>query len=115
MDASINVEHLLDRIISYKDANQQMHIDRFNKEWLASTIEEKGQIEVIERRFRDFDPRGVDIVDFVRMFLNILDHNESETLYIVMGLIELFRDICETFSLAGYVKAADVLNYVVDV
>ena len=70
---------------------------------------------MLEKNFKDYDIKGIDIVDFVKIFLNLLSHEEDETLYITVAIIDLFRDICESYQLSNKVRARDVLNYVVDV
>lgn len=37
--------------------------------------------------------KGCDIVDFVRILVNVIPHSETENLFVVMGLIDLFREI----------------------
>ena len=32
-----------------------------------------------------------------------------------MGLIDLFKEICESFGLATHVKCVDIINFIVDV
>jgi hypothetical protein len=33
----------------------------------------------------------MDVVQFVRFFLNAIDHNESDTLFLTMALIDTFK------------------------
>ena len=77
-------------------------------------IEEPDQIKAIEQKFKELNHAGVDIIDFTRAFLAIIPHQENETLYIVMGLVDLFKEICESFGLTNHVRGSDVINYIVD-
>ena len=109
------LENLIQKLVYYKDGNSQLLLNRYNKNWILSVIEESDEIKMIELKFKDYDARGVDIIDFVRIFLNIIEHKENETLYLVIGLIDLFKEICESFNLTTHVRATDILNYIVDV
>lgn len=115
MEESNSLEELIEKLIFYKNAGHQLSINKFSKNWVLAAIEESNEIKLIEQRFKDYDARGTDIVDFVRIFLSIIEHTEEETLYIVIGLIDLFKEICEAFNLSTNVKSSDVLNFIVDV
>ena len=39
--------------------------------------------------------KGADIIDFVRLFLNVIEHNEEETLFMVIATVDLFRKVSE--------------------
>jgi len=41
----------------------------------------------------------VDIIDFVKIFLNLIEHTEDETLYLVLALVDFFKIIWESVSL----------------
>ena len=109
------LERLLEKVTALRDEGNHLYIKKFNKAWVLSVIEESDEIKMIEQRFRDYDKRGVDIIDFVRVFLNIIDHTAKQTLFIVIALIDLFKDICECYGLTTHVKCSDIINYIVDV
>lgn len=46
----------------------------------------------------------MDIIDFVRMFLNVIEHKEDETIYMVIAIVELFRRVSENNNMATYIK-----------
>ena len=46
----------------------------------------------------------MDIIDFVRMFLNVIEHKEDETIYMVMAIVELFRRVSENMNMATHLK-----------
>ena len=110
-----DLESLIDKVTSLRDDNHNLYIKKYTKTWILHAIEESDEIKMIEQRFKDYDRRGVDIIDFVRIFLNIIEHKEDETLFIVIALIEFFKDICETYGLTTHVKCPDIINYIVDV
>jgi len=109
------LESLVKQVIEYKGPLKRPYIERYNKHWLINNIEETDQIQKMEQIFRQYDSKGIDLIDFCRAFLNMIAHEEDETLYIVIALIDLFKDICETFNLSNLVNAKDVLNYIVEV
>lgn len=115
MSESEKLEELIEKLIYQKDVDQRLMMNKFNKNWLLSVLQESDEIRNVELRFKDYDVKGVDIIDFVRIFLNIIEHRERETLYIVIGLIDLFKEICETFNLGNHIRSTDIINYVVDV
>lgn len=48
--------------------------------------------------------KGADIIDFVRLFLNVIEHNEEETLFMVIATVDLFRKVSENIDMASHVK-----------
>jgi len=112
---SSDLEYLVKQVVTYKGTAVHPYIERYTKSWLIHMIEETDQIQKIETVFKQFDNKGVDLIDFTRAFLNLVHHEEDETLYITIALIDLFKDICETFNLNNLVSAKDVLNYIVEV
>jgi hypothetical protein len=109
------IESLAEKILNYKGKFSVPMINRITKDYIRELIEEKDEIQLIQKNFREFNAKGADIIDFVRIFLNILSHEQDETLYLAISLIDLFKDICETYNLKNLVKSQDILNYVVDV
>ena len=73
---------------------------------------EREKLVLIERAFKEYSKKGVDIIDFTRIFLNIIAHTEEETLYLVISLIEFFRVIAENANLTNFVKYIDITNYI---
>ena len=57
----------------------------------------------------------VDIIDFARIFLTLIDHSEAETIYLVIGLIEFFRLISETLNMKTFIRYVDITNYICEV
>lgn len=110
-----DLENLITKIITYTEKGQEPSFHKFNKDWILTTVEENEDISNIQQHFQKYDQRGVDIIDFVRIFLNIIPHTETETIFLVIGLIELFKDICDSSGLTTHVTAKDVFNFITDV
>ena len=111
-------DRLIENILNYRKpaSSSTAFIDKYDMSYIIHSIEEKDQIRVIELAFLKFEPKGVDLIDFVRVLLNIIGHEKDETLYLTIGLVDLFKDICETYGLQqNFLKAKDILNYVVEV
>ena len=115
MKNASDLDKLVELILTYQGKDGYPYIERFDRNYILNNIEEKSEIQLIEKHFQDFDPKGLDIIDFAKAFLNLIPHQEDETLYLTIALIDLYKDINETFDLKNKVKASDVLNYIVDV
>ena len=111
---ALNIEKIIDRIIDFKDSNDQHLLSKFTVNYLISIIE-RDKITQLEKNFKEYDKKGVDIIDFVRIFLNIIEHQENETLFLVMSLVDFFRVISENLNMATYIKYVDVTNFVCEV
>jgi hypothetical protein len=111
---TLNSELMIDKIITYRDENNICLLMKFNLNYLVSAIE-KDKISLIEKSFKEFDKKGVDIIDFVRVFLNIVEHQDNETLYLIMALIDFFRVISENLNMATFIKYTDVTNFICEV
>lgn len=57
---------------------------------------DKAKIGELENTFSIFPKKGVDIIDFVKIFLTCLKHKPHETLYLSLSLIDLFKEITES-------------------
>lgn len=108
-----DIEEIIGKIIAYRDENNIHLLSKFTVKYVISLIE-KDKIAQIEHAFKEYDKKGVDIIDFVRIFLNIIEHNSSETLYLIMSLVELFRIISENLNMASNLKCQDITNFVCD-
>ena len=113
---SNNIEKIIEKIINVKDENSSQYIEKYNKNWVLSFLEEGTAIKMIEKSFQSYEvSNGVDIVDFITIFLTTIEHSEYETFYICISLIDLFKEICEYYQLINLIKLSDVLNYLVEV
>lgn len=112
--STLNSEEMIEKIINFKDENNCQLISKFTISYLVSTIE-RDKISLIEKNFKEFDKKGLDIIDFVRVFLNIIEHKDNETLYLIMALIDFFRVISENLNMCTFIKYSDVTNFICEV
>ena len=113
-----NLEKLIEKIILYKENNDprnQLCIEKYDTNWILNEIGESDELQRIENKFKEYDVKGVDLIDFVRILLSVIEHKEEQTLYIVMSIIDLFKEISESFGLSNIIQASDVINYIVEV
>ena len=59
--------------------------------------------------------RGVDIVDFVKIFITTIDHKPHETLFLIFALIDFFKEISEIHNLSPFVNYNDLTTFICDV
>lgn len=102
-------------IIDYKDVNQNnvSLLQKYSQQYLMSVLERE-KLDQLEQQFKDYDKKGVDIIDFVRIFLNIIQHKENETLYLCIALVDFFRLISESLNMQQFLKYIDVTNFICD-
>ena len=112
---STDVEKLVEAIVAFKESKQSPSITKYTKSWILSVLEEAQYLPLIRSKFREIDDKGVDVIDFVRSLLRIIVHNESQTLYIAIAAVDLFKDVCESYSATTHVKADQVVDFMVDV
>lgn len=108
------IEAIVRKIINLKDESGNFYLQKFSLANIVSLIE-KNKIGLLEKKFKDYDRKGVDIIDFVRIFLNIIEHTDNETLYLVIALIELFRVVSESMNMAPFIKCSDITNFICEV
>ena len=108
-----SIEDIISKIISYRDDNNIHLLTKYSIQYLTSLIE-KDKIAQLEKAFKEHDKKGVDIIDFVRIFLNILEHQPFETIYLIMSLVEFFRIISENLNMVSHLKFQDITNYICD-
>jgi hypothetical protein len=58
---------------------------------------EREELAKLEKKWKDKSAR-LSLVDFVKLFLTVLDHNNIELLFMVIGLTELFKEIMASKS-----------------
>lgn len=54
------------------------------------TLIEKEKISEIEKMFKEYSSKGVDIVEFVKIFLHVINHSWDESLFLVIALADTF-------------------------
>lgn len=105
---------LITAIVKHSDENNKPMIWKFDKNYVIDMLE-GDKMKSLQEKFLEFDKKGVDIIDFVKIFLNVLEHSENETLYLIVGLIDIFKEISENLKMATHVKITDFTSYIVDV
>lgn len=108
------IEKLIQKVASSKDAVGKTYITKYNKDWIIDMICGEA-LSLVDENFRDYDSRGLDIIDFVKVMLSSLDHTKEETIYLVLALIDLYRSICEQKGIKRYIKFSDLTFYMVEV
>ena len=108
------IDGLVDKILMMRSEENEFMIKKFSKENLIATIE-GDKFREIEGKFNEYEKKGVDIVDFVRIFLSVIEHEEDETIFITTSLVELFKDVSESINANPYVRYTDFTNYVAEV
>ena len=108
------LETIVRKIITLHSIKKELLIEKFNIEWLIHELT-PDILQLIELKFIEYGSKGVDIVNFVMIFLSMLNHQEYETLYITMGLVDMFKELAENNRETNYVKYTDVTWMLVDV
>lgn len=101
-------------IIEQYDENGTPMITKYDRGYIIDMLDGE-KMKKLEEKFEDFDVKGVDIIDFVKIFLSVIEHTENETLFLIVGLIDIFKEISENIGMATYVKINDFSSYIVDV
>jgi len=110
----LNLEELTKQVLTFKGENNMRLINKYSMEYFMAYLE-KEKIASLEEILSKYGPKGVGIIDFVKIFLQFLPHSDNETLYLVMALVEFFMHISETNESNQYVKVSDITSYICDV
>jgi hypothetical protein len=108
------IEKLIELLLARKDSSGVRLVKKYNREWLLEVLN-GDMLQVIEKKFRAHEDKGLDIVDFVKILLSVFEHAQDETIYIVLELIEFFKGICESQNLKDVIRFKDFTNYIVEV
>lgn len=91
-----------------------MYINRYDSTWLLDTLN-GDKLQLIESKFKLYEKKGVDIIDFVKILLESLEHRQEETVYITLNLVDIFKGIAESMNLKDHIKFSDFTSYIVEV
>ncbi len=58
---------------------------------------------------------GFNLLEFVRFFLNVIEHEEIETLYLTIALIDFFKEISQSCGYRDKLQFIDITNYICNV
>lgn len=81
---------------------------KFDSKYLIDYLD-RSKIESIERLF-DSNTKKMCVVDFVKFFLALIPHEEVETLFLAMALIDTFKEI-STKNREKEITFLDLTNY----
>lgn len=76
--------------VTGKHANT--YIGYYTKEWLLDILN-GDKLSKLENKFKEYEKDGVDLVDFVRLFLEVLEANKKYQVFHLMAIVDLFQDI----------------------
>jgi transcriptional regulator len=108
------IDALVASLLKRTDDQGQKVIKKYTREWLVEMLQGE-MLEIIEKKFEGYQTKGLDVVDFVKVMLGIFEHAQSETIYIVLELIELFKAICESQGLKDVIRFKNFTDYIIQV
>lgn len=113
-NSSLEIEDLVEKVLNLKDQSGRLMTSKYSIESIVSILERQ-KITEIEKGFQEYDRKGVDIIDFVRIFLKVFNPSENETLYLVIALLDLFRVISEGNELKSHLRYIEVTNFISEI
>jgi transcriptional regulator len=108
------IDALVETLLKRTDSSGQRVVKKYTREWLIEMLQGE-MLEIIEKKFAGYQAKGLDVVDFVKVMLGIFEHAQSETIYIVLELIELFKVICESQNLKDVIRFKNFTDYIIEV
>lgn len=109
-----NIDALVDLLVAKKDHQGSSYIKKYNRKWLLQVV--NGEVlQLLEKKFEVHEKRGLDVVDFVKILLGVLENTEEETIYIVLEIIEFFKGVCETYGLKDVIRFKDFTSFILEV
>jgi hypothetical protein len=78
--------------------------------YLASLFE-KEQLIQLEKKWEAKKAKK-SLLEFVRVMVGLLQHNNEDLLFLVMGLIDLYREVQALANTTAEVALADVTNFI---
>ncbi|EAR87863.2 WD domain, G-beta repeat protein (macronuclear) [Tetrahymena thermophila SB210] len=104
------VDELVIKILTYRNKTNGRVYDTINQDYLLNLLDKTKIIEIE----KSFPTKGLDIIDFVRLFLNNIPHREDETLYLAISLIDLFKRISENLNLSSTIQMKHITSVICD-
>ena len=104
----------INKIIHKNDEDGAPLLNKFGQDWLVEKLNGK-MLSDIEQKFKEYEAKGVDVIDFVKILLSSFAHQQSETIYLVVSLVELYKNITESFNITENVRFKDFTNFIVEV
>lgn len=87
---------------------------QFSSAWLLGQLT-GGTLVKMQIRFKNYAENGVDVADFMRIILELVDVARPNLFHLAMASIQLYQNICEAYALSEIVRFRDVTNYIIDV
>ena len=108
------MDALVKNIVSATDERGKPNLQKFDYNWLLEVLTAE-KLSLIESKFKEYRKKKVDLIDFCKIFLSVFDHDQNDTIYLVLTLIDLFKETCEFYNLSDLIEFKDFTNFVVDV
>lgn len=97
--------------------SKQLGLDILNPEFFMDYIFQilnQPLIEKFKIVFDEFAKNGVDVVDFTRILLNIIDHNKDQTIYLTIVSIKFFKSMSQSLK-KNTIHFKDFVHFATDV
>ncbi|EGR28857.1 hypothetical protein IMG5_167660 [Ichthyophthirius multifiliis] len=80
------------KIINYQNYQNINLFKQINQDYIISVLDKN----VLEKLKQKFDKKSLDIIQFVYLFLQVLDHKQEEIIYLTLALINFFQSLSES-------------------
>lgn len=80
--------NLLNKIVGLSDGGMRL-VDRYTSTFIVEYFD-RSKLESLEEVFSSPHAK-MDVVQFVRFFLNAIDHADHETVYLTIALLDTFQ------------------------
>ena len=75
----IDLARVMDAIIAQKDSSMRLNqIEKFSVKYIVNIIG-YDKVGELYRKFLLYNPKGVDVIEFVKILLSLIKHEESDT------------------------------------
>ena len=106
-----DVNHMIESVLKHVMDNKNQVYSKAYPQNIMDQIE-KEQLLLIEKKWAN-PTRKMNMIEFVQLLVSIIDHKQSEILYLVMGLIEIFKDmVISTNSDQNSLLITDITSYI---
>lgn len=99
--------------ISTMISSGQRMMEKFTVNSLLNMIDSQKIAQISKFVFRN--DQKVELVGFVRGMLKVFEHQEIETLFLVIALVDLYRAVQDSYELEDFVTLKHVTNFLCDV
>lgn len=85
-----------------------------NADYITHLLD-KETLHTIESHFINENMKSINIISFVKTFLNVILHSEEETIFLTLGLIDFFKRISESLNMISSLQFSDITTAVCNV